>query len=339
MALRPLRFDPTLSARGDGRLAVSRPAAPPAAGVPGASTRFINPLNGTVWTYAQLIDALRGVLRPAPAPLLDSLANPANLAVSCRKLRAGYAGPCLRVRRTPDAAEQDVGFDRAGLLDAAALRGFCGSGDGFVRTWYGQVDGHASLEQANAAKQPQIVAAGVVRALGGRPAPYWQPGQDQLLSAPLNGAGQVLLGAVAASNEINGSKVHSRLLSFTASGRSTDYDAADSSGLLDTTNGSSIASVRDFTRSSQPSVPLPAGPFVASSFYDGASASVRRRGGGGASAASSGAFAAAGTLILGNDFGSEAFVGPIGEMVAMTVTSAADRDAIEASMATFFGIT
>lgn len=48
-------------------------------------------------------------------------------AYSTRRLRFGYTGPAVRVRRSLDNAEADIGFDGAGNLDQSALRSFVGS--------------------------------------------------------------------------------------------------------------------------------------------------------------------------------------------------------------------
>lgn len=89
-------------------------------------------------------------------PLLDSYT--AAVGYSLRKLRTAYSGSAVRVRRSSDNAEQDIGF-ASGSLDTASLLSFCGAGNGFVTTWYDQV-GSTNATQATAGSQPQIVDAG-----------------------------------------------------------------------------------------------------------------------------------------------------------------------------------
>ncbi|HEY7823654.1 MAG TPA: arabinofuranosidase catalytic domain-containing protein [Acidimicrobiia bacterium] len=94
-----------------------------------------------------------------------------------RKLRTAYSGSAIRVRRSSDDTEQDIGFV-ANALDTAALLAFCGAGDGFIVTRYDQ-SGHASaqnLTQAVASAQTQIVASGAVITRGGKP--YALAGND-----------------------------------------------------------------------------------------------------------------------------------------------------------------
>jgi hypothetical protein len=74
-----------------------------------------------------------------------------------------YAGSCLRVRRSSDNAEQDIGFS-GNLIDSAALTSFCGAGHGFVVKWYDQSGNGNDFEQTTTANQPVIVSAGVVLA-------------------------------------------------------------------------------------------------------------------------------------------------------------------------------
>lgn len=53
----------------------------------------------------------------------------------------GYTGPCIRVRRSSDSTEQDIGFSN-GVVDTAAIATFVGSGTGYVLVWYDQKDAY-----------------------------------------------------------------------------------------------------------------------------------------------------------------------------------------------------
>jgi hypothetical protein len=92
--------------------------------------------------------------------LLDTYPNAA-VAYSIRKLRTAYTGSAIRVRRSSDNTEQDIGFSGANL-DTSALTSFCGSGNGFVTTWYDQSGNGRNATQTTAANQPQIVSTGSV---------------------------------------------------------------------------------------------------------------------------------------------------------------------------------
>jgi hypothetical protein len=94
---------------------------------------------------------------------------PSTAAYSLRKVRNAYAGSAIRVRRSSDNAELEIGFTASGDLDTAALLAFVGGGNGFVTTWYDQSGNGRNATQATAGSQPQIVASGAVITMNGRP--------------------------------------------------------------------------------------------------------------------------------------------------------------------------
>jgi hypothetical protein len=103
-----------------------------------------------------------------PSLLLDLY--PATAAFSVRKLRTAYTGACMRVRRSSDNAEQDIGFV-GNNLDTGALLSFVGSTNGFVTTWYDQ-QFNLNLTQTNASSQPRIVNSGAIDLVNLLPAVY-----------------------------------------------------------------------------------------------------------------------------------------------------------------------
>jgi hypothetical protein len=82
-------------------------------------------------------------------------------AYSIRKLKSTYTGSALRVRRTSDNAQQDIGFV-ANSLDTTALTTFVGSNSGYVTIWYDQSGNNNHISQSTAASQPLIVTSGSV---------------------------------------------------------------------------------------------------------------------------------------------------------------------------------
>lgn len=88
---------------------------------------------------------------------------------SVRRLSSSYSGACLRVRRSSDNTEQDIGFV-GNFLDTASLLTFVGVGDGFIRSWYDQSGNISTANQATSALQPQIVSSGSLITLNNRPA-------------------------------------------------------------------------------------------------------------------------------------------------------------------------
>jgi SPP1 family predicted phage head-tail adaptor len=104
----------------------------------------------------------------AVASLLLDLYPDAAVAYSLRKLRTAYTGSAVRVRRSSDNTEQDIGFV-AEELDTVSLLAFCGIGNGFVTTWYDQSGNANNATQTTQASQPQIVSSGVIIISNGEP--------------------------------------------------------------------------------------------------------------------------------------------------------------------------
>lgn len=99
--------------------------------------------------------------------LLDDYPGAA-AAYSLRLLDNTYTGSAIRVRRSSDNTEQDIGFVN-NELDTASLLSFVGGGDGFVTTWYDQSGSGNDATQTSASNQPQIVSGGGLILEGGKP--------------------------------------------------------------------------------------------------------------------------------------------------------------------------
>lgn len=93
---------------------------------------------------------------------LDGLAAVPRCCLSLRKLTS-TATVAVRVRRSSDNAEQDIGFIGSTVgsaLDTTSLSGFVGSNSAFVTTFYDQSGNAQHAVQATTTKQPRIVNAG-----------------------------------------------------------------------------------------------------------------------------------------------------------------------------------
>ena len=77
-------------------------------------------------------------------------------AYSLRRLRTAHTGSAVRVRRSSDDTEQDIGFDADGNFYTSVLESFCSGTDGFVTTWYDQTSNGLNTTQTDTAKQPKI---------------------------------------------------------------------------------------------------------------------------------------------------------------------------------------
>lgn len=108
------------------------------------------------------ISAVSALIKPAAPTLgLDSYTTGLWGVYSLRKQLTAFAGSSIRVRRSSDNTEQDIGFS-SGLLDTASLLSFAGAGSAFVTKWYDQSGGAHDLAQATTGNQPRIVNAGAM---------------------------------------------------------------------------------------------------------------------------------------------------------------------------------
>ena len=91
----------------------------------------------------------------------------ASLGLSLELLDKEYTGFCIKVRRSSDNNELDIGFVN-NELDTASLLDFVGSGNAFVTIIYDQV-GSNNMTQTTSSLQGQIVSNGSVILKGGKP--------------------------------------------------------------------------------------------------------------------------------------------------------------------------
>lgn len=114
---------------------------------------------------------------------LDLITPQPTLAVSvARKLRTAYAGSCLRIRRSSDDTEQDIGFS-SNNMDESSLTTFVGANNGFIQRLYSQGANDDWARNTTNANQPQLVSSGTVLEDSGNLKP----------NADFDGVNQVLL--------------------------------------------------------------------------------------------------------------------------------------------------
>jgi len=142
--------------------------------------------NGVVGYDKFYLERINGRFNPVLEVnyLLDVYTN-AIVAYSLRKLSSNYAGSAIRVRRSSDNTEQDIGFAGTGDLDIATLLSFCGAGNGFVTTWYDQSGNGYNATQTSALNQPQIVSSGAISYSGTKPTIVTTSNQRTLSATPL----------------------------------------------------------------------------------------------------------------------------------------------------------
>jgi len=103
---------------------------------------------------------MRGILRAIPAsygiiatPFVFDSVN--DLAFSVRKVNPAYSGGCMRIRRSTDNTELEIGFV-SGDLDTSAISTFCGASLGYVVRWYDQSGNANDKFNTTAINQPVI---------------------------------------------------------------------------------------------------------------------------------------------------------------------------------------
>lgn len=80
---------------------------------------------------------------------------------SLKKLISTYSGYCIKVRRSSDNAELDIGFVDNNV-DTLTLLTFVGASSAYIVTWYDQTINGINLTQSTAVNQPLIIASGVL---------------------------------------------------------------------------------------------------------------------------------------------------------------------------------
>ena len=143
-----------------------------------------NGLGGKLRFSGTSIGGFKARYISSAAPLLLDAYPGAAAAYSLRKLSSTYNGSAIRVRRSSDNAETDIGFVN-NELDTASLLSFCGAGNGFVTTWYDQSGNAINATQATSASQPQIVNLGVINLQGTKPAILFDGSTNSLFFSPL----------------------------------------------------------------------------------------------------------------------------------------------------------
>jgi len=102
-------------------------------------------------------------------PLIGDTYVGVGAAYSCvRKLKSDYTGSAIRVQRSSDAFQSDIGFDAAGFLDTAQLLSVAGSESLDVITVYDH-SGNGYHLTASVAQRWRIVESGVIYRAGGQP--------------------------------------------------------------------------------------------------------------------------------------------------------------------------
>ncbi len=213
-----------------------------AAGMSAAALNLRAPGSGSyTLTGGDLTLGAGGLSTLRPGPVLDAVSVGAAGAYSLRKLRSAYAGAAVRVRRSSDDAEQDIGFTASGDLDTGALTTFLGADTAYVRTWYDQSSNSRHGQQTAAADQPILQITDGRWALVGDGTDYFALSGVTVANMTAAGASGTALLVVRAA------AINQYLFGYTGTGRwSTHLNYGDSTLYFDaggTTAGSGRISI------------------------------------------------------------------------------------------------
>ena len=277
----------------------------------------------------------------APRRPLTSLSATAAAAYSLRLLRTAYTGPAVRVRRSNDNSEQDIGFNSDGTLDTTALTTFVGANSAFVTTWYDQSGYGRHATQATAAHQPRIVNAGTIDTIGGRPAVRYIRLNGTVLvtpALPFVVARQFLVSSVVQLANLTTS--FGRIWVAQNNTFAQGYLGTDSGGgnFLSLAGGSTLTT---------PVVTATTSPTVITQAFGTAGLAadvngIRANGGTEATLTAQTGTLSSGTVAIGNNgvSNSEGFEGSIAEIIFLAgAVSASDRTTFEQSQAAYYGVT
>ena len=120
--------------------------------------------------YYGLLSLAAKVPAPSFTGILDTYSGAAVAYSAARRLSSSYTGALIRVRRSSDNTEQDIGYNGSNVLDESALTSFVGANNGFVVKLYDQSGNGKNMEQSTAANQPKIVNSGTVLKDNSKPA-------------------------------------------------------------------------------------------------------------------------------------------------------------------------
>lgn len=85
----------------------------------------------------------------------DDIAG-ASIVLSLKKLKNSYSGPCLKLRRSSDNAEQDFWFDSNNILDTTSISTWLSTDTAYIVKWYDQSGWNNNAVQYTQSKQPTL---------------------------------------------------------------------------------------------------------------------------------------------------------------------------------------
>jgi len=264
--------------------------------------------------------------------ILDSL--PASAAAySVRRLRSAYTASLIRVRRSSDNTEQDIGFTIGGNLNTTALTTFCGANSCFIRTWYDQSGNARNATQTTNANQPRIVNAGTLEVFNTRPTLNWiRTNSNYMLTGYVFSMSQVSVNYAFKANSLNAAQ----LFDIRDVGGSPLIDCAGTDGFAGRRRNDSNSIISTTTHTNRNTI-----PHVTTKTYDGTNIISYLDGGDSRVVASGGATTGPFRIGIGTNglsLGLNIFDGNISEFTYFNSSlSTTDRQTLEGNQKTYFG--
>jgi hypothetical protein len=247
-------------------------------------------------------------------------------AYSLRKLTPN-ATNCIRVRRSSDNTEQDIGFVANvpnSPIDTTALLAFVGAGNGFVTAWYDQSTNGRNGTQSTGGNQPQIVSSGVVTELNTKSSMLYDGTDDRLVAIFSLLSQPNTIFSVANTTNVSSTRLlydddsgnDRNTLSTETSVRTTAFAGA----ALDVNTGWGVNTQR-----------------IHSVLYNGNS-SVIRRNGGAFGSGNVGTQGLSGLTIGGRFTGSFYWIGNIQELIIYNNNQTSNFSSIETNINTYYNV-
>ena len=274
--------------------------------------------------------------------LLDGVKAIVKGAWSVRRLRSGYAGYALRIRRGIDGGELDIGFDNTGSLDVGSILNFCGSSDGYVRIWYDQSGLMQDVVQMVTSYQPRLYSAGRLERLSNsaaQPCFTFKGTAYNFLSNKQFALGGTAYAACSVASRTSSIPLDGRLVSYTGNQNTVDYNSSQSV-ILSVYDSGQLRGHQNGVWTSSTAVGT--SPFQVNSVWSGSAHSLMLDGVTANAVSVSGTLAPTGTLSLGDNASAinqyDLWDGAMAEHIVISgAFSSQDQQKVRTSQKAFFG--
>jgi len=282
-------------------------------------------------TYGTIPFTLAQTWEDAPAltGLLDGYTDDLVGAFAPVLLVPGYEGACLRVRRSGDNAEQDIGFDGQDL-DRDAIANFCSPGDGFVVTWYNQDGSGLHATQSFTSRQAKIYDAstGILTNTASNIAAYFFDALAQYITTKSVNNAPAFIVSVAQGGDLprTGASGRKQIASIASVGLELTFWGDSSNTVAVISDGSSFAVAAS-------SFAPDANAHILSVNYNGSSATMYQDGA--IAATTSTSLTNSGVIAIGDRNSDTMYLTAV---VIYSADKSADRAAIETALNSYFNI-